>query len=211
MSSVIVIQHCQSEHHINQLSGGWTNTPLTGLGRKLAELVAGKLKKLINGDGHEYVLYASDLLRAKQTAEIIGKQLGLVVTVEQDLREINNGVAAGKTKDWARENRNLRTGNVFDIDYQEFQDGETWRQFYHRVCNCMDRICNWETEKNLIIVTHGGTLSYIVAWWMNFDPQMLATSYFSASVGSISVLTQNDFRQNVLAVFNDTSHLMALM
>lgn len=67
------------------------------------------------------------------------------------LREINTGITTGKTKDLARENRNTRLSNNFDLDYQEFQEGETWRQFYSRVCECMKRIYNFQ-KHNLIIV-----------------------------------------------------------
>jgi len=31
MVKIILIQHCQSEHHINNMSGGWTDTSLTEL------------------------------------------------------------------------------------------------------------------------------------------------------------------------------------
>ncbi|WP_379143807.1 histidine phosphatase family protein [Paenibacillus sp. sgz500992] len=157
----------------------------------------------------EYAVYSSDLLRAKQTAEIVAAQLNLKVNEDSDLREINTGIAAGKTKDWARENRNPRTGSCFDLDYQEFQNGETWRQIYVRVCNVMERILETE-KKNLVLVTHGGTLAYIVAWWLKFQPEMLSASYFSASVGSISILNQNGFQQNNLCLLNDTSHLHML-
>lgn len=207
MRRIILIQHCQSEHHINNMSGGWTDTPLTDLGRKQAELIGQKLEKSISGD--EYRLYSSDLLRARQTAEIVGRHLSLQVIEDHCLREINTGIAAGKTKDWSRENRNPRASNHFDIDYQEFPGGETWREFYSRVCTCMERICDAE-EKNIIIVTHGGTLGYITAWWMNYQPEMLSNSFFSASVGSISLLNQNGYQQNVLHVLNDTSHLSEL-
>lgn len=207
MRKIYIVQHCQSEHHINNMSGGWTDTPLTDLGRKQAELVGLKLKKELASN--EYILYSSDLMRAKQTAEIIGKHLELSILEELDLREINTGVAAGKTKDWANANRKPRTSHGFDIDYQEFQDGETWRQFYNRVCNCMDRIYNSEL-KNLIIVTHGGTLGYIIAWWMNFQTEMLSKAYFLASVGSISLLQTNIYEQHALQVLNDTSHLSEL-
>ncbi|WP_127583773.1 histidine phosphatase family protein [Paenibacillus koleovorans] len=167
-----------------------------------------KLAKEIATD--EYILYSSDLMRANQTAEIVGNHLGLNVIEEQDLREINTGIAAGKTKEWARANRNPRTGTGFDIDYQEFHEGETWRQFFTRVCNCMDKIYNSE-QKNLIIVTHGGTLGYIIAWWMNFQTEMLSRAYYLASVGSISILQTNIFSQHALHKFNDTSHLSELI
>ncbi|WP_369125246.1 histidine phosphatase family protein [Alicyclobacillus fastidiosus] len=119
-------------------------------------------------------------------------------------------MATGKTKDWARANRNPRTDNGFDLDYQEFEQGETWRQFYRRVCDCMESIHRSENTKNLLVVTHGGTLAYITAWWLRFSEQMLTTAYFSASPASISILAKNRFNQNVLEVFNDTSHLSLL-
>jgi len=208
MRRIILVQHCQSEHHINEMSGGWTDTPLTELGRRQAEIIAKKLRDGL--DSSEYILYTSDLLRASQTAEIIGEQLGLKVNINKELREINTGIAAGKTKEWARANRNPRTGSSFHLDYQEFENGETWRQFYRRVCDCLELLCE-TNEKNLLIVTHGGTLAYITAWWLQFSEEMLGTAYFSASPGSISVLTRNSFNQNVLEVFNDSSHLSSLL
>ena len=96
MRKIIIIQHCQSEHHINDMSGGWTDTQLTDLGRKQANLIGLRLKKELNKD--DYILYSSDLKRAKQTAEIVGEHLDLKVIEDMGLREINTGIAAGKTK-----------------------------------------------------------------------------------------------------------------
>ncbi|SDG36099.1 Histidine phosphatase superfamily (branch 1) [Fontibacillus panacisegetis] len=73
MRQIYVIQHCQSEHHVNNMTGGWTDTPLTELGKRQAEAVGIRLQK--NLDPNEYSLYASDLMRASQTASIIGEQL----------------------------------------------------------------------------------------------------------------------------------------
>ncbi|MBX4262862.1 histidine phosphatase family protein (plasmid) [Clostridium estertheticum] len=207
MRKIVVIQHCQSEHHINNMTGGCTDTPLTELGRNQAELIGLKLKKDLEGES--YTIYSSDLMRAKQTADIVAKHLNLNVIEEMDLREINTGVAAGKTKDWAKEHRNPRLSKEFDLDYQEFQDGETWRQFYIRACECMKKICDLD-KGNIIIVTHGCTLSYIIAWWMNFEFDMLGKAFFSAQPGSISVLQQNNYKQNVLTLLNDRSHLSGL-
>lgn len=123
MRKIIVIQHCQSEHHINNMTGGWTDTPLTELGRNQAELIGLKLKRELGEES--YTIYSSDLMRAKQTADIVGDHLNLTVIEDVNLREINTGIAAGKTKDWAREHRNPKPSNEFDLDYQEFQDGET--------------------------------------------------------------------------------------
>ncbi|MEK4299453.1 histidine phosphatase family protein [Oceanobacillus sp. FSL W8-0428] len=205
MSNITLIQHCQSEHHVNNMSGGWTNTPLTDLGRKQAKSIGDKLQKAAANDA-EYVLYSSDLLRAAQTAEIISKKLNLEVIQDKELREINTGVAAGKTKDWANAHRQPRKSNGIDLDYRAFQHGETKREFYARVCHCMNNIYDREKKKNIFIVTHGGTLGYITAWWMKFTPEMIINAYFSSSAGGITVLGQNHYHQRVIHKFNDTSH-----
>jgi len=208
MGKIVIVQHCQSEHHINNLSGGWTDTPLTDFGRKQANLIGERLKKEINAD--EFILYSSDLMRAKQTAEIIGSHLKLEVTEEIGLREINTGVATGKTKDWVKENINPRLIKVPYIDHLAFEEGETMRQFYRRTCECMNKIHSIENS-NLLIVTHGITLSNIVAWWLKFTPEMLNDVFFSALPGSISILSKSRDGQNAMILFNDTSHLSELI
>lgn len=70
----------------------------------------------------------------------------------------------------------------------------------------MERIYDSEKGENLLIVTHGGTLGYITAWWMRFQPEMIVNAYFSSSVGGITVLNKNIFQQSVINKFNDTSH-----
>lgn len=208
MRKIFIIQHCQSEHHINNMTGGWTDTPLTEKGRRQASLIGPKLCEY-NIQEEEFTLYSSDLLRASQTAEIIAGHLNTTVNLNADLREINCGVATGKTREWANENRNPRKTNTFELDYQEFPEGETWRQFYNRVSTCMNKIYQ-TSNKNLVIVTHGGALSYIIAWWLQLHTEQLSNTYFAGNPGSISILTENKYNQRVLKLFNDTSHLLEL-
>lgn len=207
MRKIILIQHCQSEHHINNMSGGWTDTPLTDLGRKQANLIGKKLKNMLSIE--EYSLYSSDFMRAKQTADIIDRYLNLGVIEGYGLREVNTGIAAGKTKDWVKENKIPMTKDGFNIDHREFEGGETWREFFVRVSECMERICH-SSQKNLIIVTHGCTLSYIIAWWLKFTPEMFREALITASPASISILQKSMYNQNSLSLLNDTSHLMEL-
>jgi len=75
----------------------------------------------------------------------------------------------------------------------------------------MEEIITNSKEKDLIIITHGGTLGYIIAWWLKFEEKMLINTYFSASPASISILhNENYYRQQTLSVFNDKSHLYKL-
>lgn len=207
MKKLLIIQHCQSEHHINDLSGGWTDTPLTDYGQRQAYAIAQRLEGEINPQ--EFVLYSSDLLRAKGTADIIGRHLNLKVKENHDLREINTGIAAGKTKEWVRNNESPRKKPSYDIDHLSFPMAETDRQFYQRVCKCIEDIYSTE-DSNLIIVTHGGTLSKIVAWWLKFTPEMMNDACFLGSAGGLTILTKSRYEQNALTLFNDTSHFQGL-
>lgn len=71
MKTVITIQHTQSIHHTNGMIGSWTDWDLSETGRKQAECIGKKLSKEL--EGKNFVMYSSDLKRAKQTAEIVGQ------------------------------------------------------------------------------------------------------------------------------------------
>jgi broad specificity phosphatase PhoE len=92
---VILVRHAQSEHHGKGITGGWTDTPLTDLGRVQASRLADRLRSEL--EGIPVTLYTSDLLRAAQTARIIGRALGANPIPEPRLREFNNGEAANMT------------------------------------------------------------------------------------------------------------------
>ena len=202
VKNIIIIQHCQSEHHINNLTGGWTDTTLTTLGEKQALSIAHRLCKEYDSD--EYSIYSSDLLRAQQTAKIISQNKPF--SLDTGLREINNGVAISKTKDWARSHRNPKSIEGFDADYREFDQGESWREFYTRIGNTMNSILDIGND-NVIIVSHGCTIGFMTAWWLGYPIEMLKESYFQASPGSISMLSDNKLGQHTLNLFNDASHL----
>ena len=74
MKSIITIQHTQSVHHINGMVGSWTDWELSELGVRQANRIGEKLKSELSE--RKFFMYSSDLLRAKQTAEHIGRYLG---------------------------------------------------------------------------------------------------------------------------------------
>ena len=111
LNRIILIQHCQSEHHVNGMTGGWTDTPLTHLGRQQAAAIAARLKRDLAGTPCR--LYASDLKRAAQTAEIVAEELALTVQHVPGLREFNGGAATGRTRQWAEENMLSNDGHFY--------------------------------------------------------------------------------------------------
>jgi probable phosphoglycerate mutase len=75
MQELILVRHGEAEHHVKGLTGGWTNTPLTALGKKQAQLTGKHLKDHILDSSFGF--FSSDLDRAFQTAEILGSYLGV--------------------------------------------------------------------------------------------------------------------------------------
>lgn len=93
MKRIITVQHPQSVHHTNGMIGSWTDWELTETGKQQAENIAENLRNELSGN--KYILYSSDLLRAKQTAEIIAKRFAIESVYRKELRERNLGDAVG--------------------------------------------------------------------------------------------------------------------
>jgi broad specificity phosphatase PhoE len=204
MKPIILVRHAQSQHHVNGLTGGWTDTGLTDLGRRQAACLASRLKQELEDAPVRF--YCSDLKRASQTAEVIGREIGVTAQLVPELREFNNGIAAGMMREEADKIRR-ELAEPF-IDWQPYPEAETWRQFYRRVAGCMDRLVG-EQEELLLLVTHGGTLMNIVAWWLQLDAEMLWKVSFGAHPASISVLRTDQWGCNELGRLNDAAHLYA--
>lgn len=204
MSSFILIRHGQSEHHINDLTGGWTDTPLTERGRQQVALLAGRLKKVLAGV--QARMFASDLLRAAQTAELLRGELGLPFTLVPGLREINNGVAAGMRREEAHPLRNPPTEPI--LDWRPYPGGETWREFYTRVARSMDDLTRGQ-EDLLVFVSHGGTIIQQVSWWLRLDMATLSRVWFDVHPASLTVLRLNRWGDRTVERLNDIAHLYA--
>ena len=122
MKTIITIQHTQSVHHTNGMVGSWTDWALTDLGVKQARKIGEKLKMEL--DGRKFVMYSSDLLRAKQTAENVGDFLGVTPILRKELRERNLGRCCGKSVQWLRDNIEQQEKT---IDDRLFSDAESRR------------------------------------------------------------------------------------
>ena len=128
MKTIITIQHTQSVHHTNGMVGSWTDWELSELGVEQANRIGKRLKAELSEK--KFVMYSSDLLRAKQTAEIVGQYLGLIPILRTELRERNLGKCCGKSVQWLRENLEMQEKT---IDDRLFSDAESRRDEWNRL------------------------------------------------------------------------------
>ncbi|MET4059482.1 putative phosphoglycerate mutase [Arthrobacter sp. UYP6] len=190
MRNLYLIAHTQATHHVENLVGGWHDSALTPRGLEDAQLLAAALREHLSEDGGMR-LFSSDLLRAQQTAAPIGKLLGVDILTDPDLREQSYGIAEGTPAGSipylpppARGDRlNHRSGVA---------GSETRREWAVRVYAALERILAAEA-RNTVVVTHGGSATYLIAAWIGLRLPDAGYVKFQVSPGSITHLREDDF------------------
>lgn len=200
MKTIITIQHTQSLHHINGMVGSRTDWELSALGKEQAENIAKNLSKELSG---KYVLYSSDLLRAKETAEPICRHLGIRPIFKSELRERNLGEAVGKSVQWLRENMEKPE---ITVDDRLFPSAESRRDEWERLRPFFDEITT-NSEENIIIVSHGDLLSVFNSMWLGLPVESLEKAELFGVAGGVSILFENTEGKRFIKKLSDTSYM----
>jgi broad specificity phosphatase PhoE len=204
MKEIITIQHTQSVHHTNGMVGAWTDWDLTELGRTQADNIGKILKNEINGK--EYVMYSSDLKRAKQTAEEVAKHLDITPILRQELREINEGEATGKSREWYNENKAPSITGGYYSDYKAFPGSESYRDLWMRIKPFMEEMISSDNEK-IILVSHGITMHLFFSMWIGLEFEDLTKFGFWAISGGVSKLVIGANGRREIQVLNNMLYM----
>jgi len=157
-----LLRHGQTTHQIKspETVYYWPdgNPPyeLTELGRSQIQEKALQLK-----DKNIDLIFSSDILRTKQTAQIVAQELDLDIKFDQRLRDINLGVFQGKSmkQSWAFYNHDME--KKFTIAPPE---GESWHDVKTRVLDLLKEIEEKYSQKNILIISHGDPLWLLEDW-----------------------------------------------
>ncbi len=150
MNLIYVMRHGQSVVNVERrLTCRKLEGDLTDLGREQAAKAAVWL-----GDKGITSIYASPFHRAQQTAEIIGRQLGLTPASTDGLREMDCGDFEGRTDDEAWEEFGLVFKGWMEGDKRAtYPGGESYQQGFMRYSSVLSQMQRHETP---LLVTHGG-------------------------------------------------------
>jgi broad specificity phosphatase PhoE len=87
LDGVLLARHGETDDNVEPLRfQGWQDTPLNETGRRQAAQLAETVAERAIAS-----LWASDLSRARETAEIVGRRIGMTPTLDARLREGNRG------------------------------------------------------------------------------------------------------------------------
>lgn len=153
-TTFLLCRHGQSEWNAQQRIQGQSPAAggLTAQGRAEAELLGRRLHTL----GAE-VLISSDLLRARQTAEIAGQSLGLTPQLDPRWREIDLGKWQGLTiaeveVGWPN------APQMRELDLPRGEIGETGVQLQARTVAALADLHQTYPGRVIAVVCHGGNV-----------------------------------------------------
>lgn len=207
MRTLHVVTHPEATHHVEGVVGGWHDSRLTPAGVRAAVAVARELRSRIP-EGAEVELFSSDLARTQRTAQEVAEVFGVRPVLDRRLREKSYGVAGGRPQGWL-DRRFVPPPAVGErMDHDEGIEGaETKADWAGRLYAAVDEILRSPCQHQ-IIVTHGGSLTFVVACWIRMPIASADYASFRAPAGSITTLHEDDFFHNRQVVsLGDTRHL----
>jgi 2,3-bisphosphoglycerate-dependent phosphoglycerate mutase len=154
VGAILLARHGETDDNREPMRfQGFMDTPLNDTGRKQAELLAER----VAGMGIAS-LWASDLSRARETAEIVGRHIGMEPRLDPRLREASRGRWEGyRFIDIEREEPELyaewRRGGA----QWRFPGGESLLEQQQRVLACLQEI-HGGGELPALAVCHGGSI-----------------------------------------------------
>ena len=188
MKTIYVVSHTESEHHLNDLVGGWYDSVLTKKGISDANAIA----HLLNSEAKIDTIISSDLKRANSTAVCIAKVTNAPVIVNSALREMSFGEAEGKIQSWLNERIKPEDGDN-RMDHRIVSGAETKRELAGRIFQYMDSI---ELPECSVISTHSFAATYVIAWWIGMPLESVGFVNFGVKPGKVTKLVEDDFFKN---------------
>ncbi|MFD9725557.1 bifunctional RNase H/acid phosphatase [Streptomyces sp. NPDC059072] len=182
-------------------SGG-SDPELSEAGRRQAAAVA----EALAARGTIQTVISSPLRRCRETAQAVATRLGLTVTVEDGLREVDFGAWEGLTFAEVQER--------FPDDLQAWLDspkaaptggGESFMAATRRISATRDRLLAAHAGRTVLLVTHVTPVKILVRLALGAPPEALFRMELSAA--SLSAVAYYADGNASVRLLNDTAHL----
>ncbi len=212
LTTIVLVRHGRTAlTEARKISGGNGDDPnLSAAGRADAERVAMALRSIGAKGSWQRIapisaVVTSPMIRARETAQIIADGFGLVVTENENLREINFGDWDGLTHDEAK-NRNLELWNNWRGSWNVAPpNGEALEGFDDRLQLARKQIVERNRGKTVVVVAHVMPIRGFLRW--AFDAG--AAAYWRTQIApcSISIVRVWGEETAEVVTVNHTAHL----
>ncbi len=195
-----LLRHAESTGNRDGKLQGQEDLPLSPLGHRQARALADRLAKA-NRKVPFTALYASDLTRARETADSIGMGCDLRAQLDRRLREIDVGTWSGLTQEqiavrfpgewaaWRTRDPRMRRGG-----------GESYVDARERIAPALAEFGERHAGGRVLIVTHGGVLRAWIADLMGIPLERM----WHLAIGNTSLTRVRPYE---VAVGGDAPHL----
>jgi probable phosphoglycerate mutase len=157
-TTVLLARHGQTAWHVPDRYAGASDVPLDRTGRAQAAALA----RLVAG-WRLTALASSPLVRATATAEPVAEATGLPVRVDPRLREVDFGIAEGRSLDSLRdEHPDTVARFLADPVAGHFPGGEPPAQAADRACAALRDLVAADPGGTILVVAHGTLIRLVL-------------------------------------------------
>lgn len=187
MTRLYLTRHGQTEWNIENRVQGSKDSPLTQKGIEQA-LQLGKRLEHTNIDK----VYSSSSKRALDTAKLITGDKNIPIIKVREITEMNLGIWEGLKFDEIEDMYSDQYNKFWNTPHLlKYFPGETFECFNERVVKAIDYIAKENDGKDILVVTHGIVLKFIMAYFKNIPLKNVFDAPIIQST-SLSVVEANN-------------------
>ncbi len=188
MTTIYLIRHAQSVSNLSGRFMGQYNVPLSEYGRGQLAGLAEYFKEI-----HLDALYASPLMRARDTAIAAGSNQGLMPILRPRLMEIGGGVWENMTWDDIKETHAEEYRIWRDEPWKfKVEGGEHMREVYDRVAAEMTCIAEENDGKTVAVASHGCAIRNFMCHAYGIGLEAMNSLPFFANAGVCRLSWERD-------------------
>jgi probable phosphoglycerate mutase len=158
-ATLLLVRHGETDWNRERRFQGHADRPLNDVGRAQAWSLAEELRT-----EPVAALYTSPLLRARQTAAILGLAFGLDPVADPRLMEIDVGSWTGLTMAEIDERWPVELERWRKHVTHGWSGGESYEALAGRVTVALVEIAARHDRGHVVVVGHGGTIRVALAW-----------------------------------------------
>jgi 2,3-bisphosphoglycerate-dependent phosphoglycerate mutase len=198
---LLLIRHAEPERIPPGTSDAPADPVLTERGREQA----GRLAQWLAHEALDAVV-SSPLRRARETAEVVGSELGIDVEVVDDLMEYDARADYYIPVEELRETRDHHWRAMVEGRWEEF-GGEDPERFQRRIVPCVDALIERFPGGRVAAVCHGGVINVYLAQLLGLERHL----WFEPGSTSISRVAASRTGERSVVTLNETAHLVATL